>query len=77
MLRDAGSPVTTTLLVKECQVSRKELNQVLYRMKAESQVALADPGKWRLGNGGTGDAVSTALAQPRRGNLPSWGAVQT
>ncbi|XP_019492674.1 PREDICTED: Z-DNA-binding protein 1 isoform X2 [Hipposideros armiger] len=70
VLRDAGCPMKTALLVKECQVPKNKLNQVLYRMKDESQVALAGPGTWCLGNGGTGEAVSTALAQPSRAERP-------
>lgn len=74
VLRDAGSPVKTVQLVKECQVPKKDLNRTLYRLKKESQVALAGTATWRLGGPGTGEPVSTELALPRNGNLPSWGA---
>ncbi|KAM5304409.1 Z-DNA-binding protein 1 isoform 2-T2 [Glossophaga mutica] len=62
VLRAAGSPVKTAQLVKECQVPKKKLNQILYRMKKESQVDLAGPATWRLGGPATGEPVSTALA---------------
>ncbi|XP_045050977.2 Z-DNA-binding protein 1 isoform X2 [Desmodus rotundus] len=65
VLRDAGSPVKTVQLVKECQVPKKDLNRTLYRLKKESQVALAGTATWRLGGPGTGEPVSTELALPR------------
>lgn len=74
MLRDAGCPVKTAQLVKECQVPKKKLNQILYRMKDESQVSLAGAATWRLGGPGAGELVSTELAVVHNGNSPSWGA---
>lgn len=68
VLRDAGSPVKTARLVKECQVPKKNLNQVLYRMKEGLQVALAGPATWCLGDGGSGDVPSAEGARPGRGN---------
>ncbi|KAM6147521.1 Z-DNA-binding protein 1 [Erethizon dorsatum] len=61
VLRKAGCPVRTPLLVKECQVPKQELNRVLYRMQKESKVSLAAPATWRLGGGDPGGLV---LAQP-------------
>lgn len=75
-LRDAaGSPVKTAQLVKECQVPKKKLNQVLYRMKEESQVALVGPKTWCLGDGGTGEVVPAEVAQPSQAERPQQGAV--
>ncbi|XP_053527171.1 Z-DNA-binding protein 1 [Artibeus jamaicensis] len=62
VLREDGSPVKTAKLVKECQVPKKKLNQVLYRMKEESRVALAGTATWQLGGPGTGELVCTELA---------------
>lgn len=76
MLRDAGSPVKSVQLAKECQVPKKKLNQVLYRMEKESKVSLAGLAMWRLGEGGTGEVVPTEPAQLSQGNLPpgvAWG----
>ncbi|XP_019604144.2 Z-DNA-binding protein 1 isoform X1 [Rhinolophus sinicus] len=74
VLRDAGSPVEISQLLKTCQVPKKKLNQVLYRMKKESQVARVGPTMWCLGDGGTGEVVPAEVAQPSQGNLPSWGS---
>ncbi|XP_046923897.1 Z-DNA-binding protein 1 isoform X2 [Lynx rufus] len=63
VLRDAGSPVKSVQLAKECQVPKKKLNQVLYRMEKESKVSLAGLAMWRLGEGGTGEVVPTEPAQ--------------
>ncbi|KAF6285087.1 Z-DNA binding protein 1 [Rhinolophus ferrumequinum] len=75
VLREAGSPVKTAQLVKECQVPKKKLNQVIYRLKAESQVALVGPGTWCLGDGGTGEVVPAEGAQPSQAERPQQGAV--
>ncbi|XP_076969336.1 Z-DNA-binding protein 1 isoform X1 [Tamandua tetradactyla] len=64
VLRDAGSPVKTAQLVKECQVPKKELNHLLYQMEKESKVALAAPATWHLGRTGSKVAVPAALAEP-------------
>ncbi|XP_047602537.1 Z-DNA-binding protein 1 isoform X3 [Lutra lutra] len=53
VLRDAGSPTKSVELAKECQVPKKKLNQVLYRMRKESKVSLEGPATWGLGQGGT------------------------
>lgn len=71
MLRDAGSPMKSTQLAKECQVPKKKLNQVLYRMKNESKVSLEGLATWVLGQGGTGEVVPAEPARPSQGNLPS------
>lgn len=66
MLRDSGSPVKTAQLVMKCQVPRKKLNQVLYKMQKESKaVLLVGPATWSLANGGTEEVVPAEL-----GNLP-------
>ncbi|XP_045689463.1 Z-DNA-binding protein 1 isoform X2 [Phyllostomus hastatus] len=70
VLRGAGSPVRTAQLVKECQVPKKKLNQTLYRMMKESQVALAGSATWQLGGPGTGQLVSTELALVRNAERP-------
>ncbi|KAL2763517.1 Z-DNA-binding protein 1 isoform b, partial [Daubentonia madagascariensis] len=70
VLRDAGSPVKTAQLVKECQVPKKELNQVLYRMKKESKVSLAGPAMWCLDEGGPGDTALAELALPSHAERP-------
>lgn len=74
VLRDAGSPVEIAQLLKKCQVPKKRLNQVLYRMKKESLVARVGLTTWCLCDGGTGEVVPAEVAQPSQGNLPSWGA---
>ncbi|XP_045384837.1 Z-DNA-binding protein 1 isoform X1 [Lemur catta] len=70
-LSDAGCPVKTSQLVKKCQVPKKELNQVLYRMKNESKVSLAGPALWRLYEAGPADAAPAQLALPSHGDPPS------
>lgn len=66
-LRAAGSPVKSVQLAKECQVPKKKLNQVLYRMQKESKVSLAGLALWRLGEGGTGEVVPAEPAQLSQG----------
>ncbi|XP_023598474.1 Z-DNA-binding protein 1 isoform X3 [Trichechus manatus latirostris] len=61
VLQEAGSPVKIAQLVKKCQVSKKELNHVLYRMKA---VTCTGPATWCLGGDGTRDVVPTEPAEP-------------
>ncbi|XP_036915862.1 Z-DNA-binding protein 1 isoform X2 [Sturnira hondurensis] len=70
VLRVARSPVKTAQLVKDCQVPKKKLNQVLYRMKKESRVALTGPATWQLGGPGTGELVGTELALARSADRP-------
>ncbi|XP_008571566.1 PREDICTED: Z-DNA-binding protein 1-like [Galeopterus variegatus] len=70
VLRDAGSPVKTSWLVTECQVPKKELNQVLYRMKKELKISLAAPATWCFGGGGSEGEVSAGLAQPSQAVSP-------
>ncbi|XP_037668054.1 Z-DNA-binding protein 1 isoform X2 [Choloepus didactylus] len=64
VLRDAGSPLKTTQLVKECQVPKKELNQVLYQMQKKSKVTLAAPATWCFGGSETRVTGPAALAEP-------------
>lgn len=71
VLRDAGSPVKSVQLAKECQVPKKNLNQVLYRMLKESKVSLEGPATWGLGQGGTREVEPAEPAQPSQGNLPT------
>ncbi|XP_031998197.1 Z-DNA-binding protein 1 isoform X2 [Hylobates moloch] len=49
VLTEAGSPVKLAQLVKECQAPKRELNQVLYRMKKQLKVSLTAPATWCLG----------------------------
>ncbi|XP_010341446.1 Z-DNA-binding protein 1 isoform X1 [Saimiri boliviensis] len=64
VLTEAGSPVKLAQLVKECQVPKKELNQVLYRMKTELKVSLTAPATWRLGGASPGGEGPAELAVP-------------
>nr|XP_023394530.1 LOW QUALITY PROTEIN: Z-DNA-binding protein 1 [Loxodonta africana] len=78
VLREAASPVKTVQLVRKCQCPRRELNQVLYRMKAVSTVTLTGPATWCLPGDGTGAVIPSELAEagPSRGNRPSEEAAQ-
>lgn len=74
-LRDAGSPIKSIQLVKECQVPKKKLNQVLYRLMKESKVSQEGPATWALGTGRMGRVVPAEPAQANQGNLlPGGGA---
>ncbi|XP_024606158.1 Z-DNA-binding protein 1 isoform X2 [Neophocaena asiaeorientalis asiaeorientalis] len=67
VLRDSGSPVKTAQLVMKCQVPRKKLNQVLYKMQKESKaVLLVGPATWCLTNGGTKEVVPAELERPQK-----------
>ncbi|XP_046533886.1 Z-DNA-binding protein 1 isoform X4 [Equus quagga] len=77
VLRDAGSPVKAIKLAKECGVSKKTLNRVLYRMKTELKVDLEGLATWRLGKGETGGAILTEQAQPSRAERPPQKAAAT
>ncbi|XP_053430057.1 Z-DNA-binding protein 1 isoform X2 [Nycticebus coucang] len=67
VLRDAGSPVKRAQLVKECQVPKKELNRVLYKMKEESKVSLESPATWCLARGGPeAEQQEGAVATPEQ-----------
>ncbi|XP_034881337.1 Z-DNA-binding protein 1 isoform X1 [Mirounga leonina] len=74
VLRDAGSPRKSCQLAKECQVPKKKLNQVLYRMKEESKVSLEGQAMWGLGKGRT-EVEPAELAQPSQAERPQQGAV--
>uniref|UniRef100_A0A8C5Z9C5 Z-DNA binding protein 1 n=1 Tax=Marmota marmota marmota TaxID=9994 RepID=A0A8C5Z9C5_MARMA len=54
VLGDASSPLKSYQLAKECQVLKKELNSVLYRMAKEGTVSQVAPATWRLGTGDPG-----------------------
>ncbi|XP_027478297.2 Z-DNA-binding protein 1 isoform X3 [Zalophus californianus] len=75
MLRDTGSPMKAFQLAKECQVPKKKLNQVLYRMKEESKVSLEGQATWGLGKGRAGEVEPTELAQPNQAERPQRGVV--
>lgn len=77
MLKNADTPVKAAQLAKECKVPKKNIHQVLYRMKAKLQVDDTGSATWCLRKGGTGEMVPTAPAQPSHGNLPTLGAVST
>nr|XP_023482564.1 Z-DNA-binding protein 1 isoform X3 [Equus caballus] len=77
VLRDAGSPVKAIKLAKECGVSKKTLNRVLYRMKTELKVDLEGLATWRLGKGETGGAIPAEQAQPSRAERPLQEAAAT
>lgn len=74
MLRDTGSPMKASQLLKKCDVPKKRLNQVLYQMKTEQLVVLLDLATWGLSGGTTGELVPTEPARSSQGNFPSWGA---
>uniref|UniRef100_A0A8C9UTP3 Z-DNA-binding protein 1 n=1 Tax=Spermophilus dauricus TaxID=99837 RepID=A0A8C9UTP3_SPEDA len=63
VLGDASSPLKSYQLVKECQVPKKELNSVLYRMAKEGTVSQVAPATWRLGTGDPGGVDPTQPAQ--------------
>lgn len=75
VLKDAGSPVEIAQLLKKCQVPKKRLNQVLYRMKKESLVARVGLTTWCLCGGETGEVVPAEVAQPSQAERPQQGAV--
>lgn len=60
-------------LVKKCQVPKKTLNQVLYRLKKENRVSSPGPGTWRIGGAASRDGAPAipedSSAQPSLGNL--------
>ncbi|XP_047396696.1 Z-DNA-binding protein 1 isoform X2 [Sciurus carolinensis] len=70
VLREASSPLKTHQLVKECQVTKKELNQALHRMAKEETVSLVAPATWRLGAGGSEGENPTQTAQLSRAQKP-------
>ncbi|EPQ16694.1 Z-DNA-binding protein 1 [Myotis brandtii] len=63
-LKGADTPLKAAQLAKECQVPRKDINRVLYRMKEKLKVDRDDSAKWRLREGGPGEMVPTEPAQP-------------
>lgn len=74
LLSDAGGPVKIAQLLKKCQVPKKTLNQVLYRLKKEGKVSSPAPATWSLGGEASGDGTPAipedSTAQPSLGNLP-------
>ncbi|KAL0594622.1 Z-DNA-binding protein 1 [Plecturocebus cupreus] len=70
VLTEAGSPVKLAQLVKTCQVPKKELNQVLYRMKTEQKVSLTAPATWCLGGASSGGEGPAELAVPSPAKRP-------
>ncbi|KAK2110225.1 hypothetical protein P7K49_009971 [Saguinus oedipus] len=77
VLMEAGSPVKLAQLVKECQVPKKELNQVLYRMKTELKVSLTAPATWCLGGASPDGKGPAELAIPSPGNCRPGGRSDT
>lgn len=75
-LSDARGPVKTALLVKKCQVPKKAVNQVLYRLKEEGKVSPEGPATWRLAGEGPEDAASevSALQSSPASRSPGHGA---
>ncbi|XP_028625494.1 Z-DNA-binding protein 1 isoform X2 [Grammomys surdaster] len=68
VLSDAGGPVKIGQLLKKCQVPKKTLNQVLYRLKTEGKVSSPAPATWSLGRDASGDGTCAipedSTAQP-------------
>ncbi|XP_012915665.1 Z-DNA-binding protein 1 isoform X2 [Mustela putorius furo] len=64
VLRDVGSPMKSSQLAKECQVPKKNVNQVLYQMLKESKVSQERPAMWGLGQGGTREVEPAEPARP-------------
>ncbi|KAK1337145.1 hypothetical protein QTO34_001767 [Cnephaeus nilssonii] len=64
VLKKADTPVKAAQLAKECQAPKKNINRVLYRMKDKLLVDDAGSATWCLREGGTGEMVPTAPAQP-------------
>lgn len=64
MLSDADSPVKIAQLVKKCQVPKKTLNQVLYRLKKEAKVSSVAPATWRLGENASEEEPPAAPKNP-------------
>uniref|UniRef100_G1PVX2 Z-binding domain-containing protein n=1 Tax=Myotis lucifugus TaxID=59463 RepID=G1PVX2_MYOLU len=69
-LKGAGTPVKAAQLEKECQVPRKDINRVLYRMKEKLKVDRDDSAKWSLREGGPGEMVPAEPAQPSHAHRP-------
>ncbi|XP_037357545.1 Z-DNA-binding protein 1 [Talpa occidentalis] len=63
LLRDAGSPMKAAKLAKHCQVTKKQLNQALYRMK-DSKVTLSADATWSLAEDGPRNPVLSEQTQP-------------
>ncbi|XP_027802170.1 Z-DNA-binding protein 1 isoform X2 [Marmota flaviventris] len=70
VLGDASSPLKSYQLAKECQVLKKELNSVLYRMAKEGTVSQVAPATWRLGTGDPGGVDPTQPAQDSHAQKP-------
>lgn len=73
VLSDASGPVKTGQMLKKCQVPKKTLNQVLYRLKDQGKVSSPAPATWSLGGDASGDGTPAipedSTAQPSLGNL--------
>ncbi|XP_021050536.1 Z-DNA-binding protein 1 [Mus pahari] len=57
VLSDDGGPMKTGQLVKKCQVPKKTLNQVLYRLKKEGRVSSPGPATWQIGGAASRDGA--------------------
>ncbi|XP_060238750.1 Z-DNA-binding protein 1 isoform X3 [Meriones unguiculatus] len=64
VLSDADSPVKIAQLVKKCQVPKKTLNQVLYRLKKEAKVSSVAPATWCLGGDASAEEPPAAPEDP-------------
>ncbi|MEJ1279174.1 prostate transmembrane protein androgen induced 1 [Cricetulus griseus] len=64
ILSGAGGSVKLPKLVKECQVPKKTLNQVLYRLKKEGKVHSPAPATWCLGRDAPGDEAPAIPEDP-------------
>ncbi|XP_052040400.1 Z-DNA-binding protein 1 isoform X2 [Apodemus sylvaticus] len=63
VLGDAGGPVRTGQLQKKCQVPKRTLNQVLYRLKREGRVSSSAPATWCLGGGDASGEGAPAIPE--------------
>ncbi|KAL1786467.1 Z-DNA-binding protein 1 [Sigmodon hispidus] len=64
VLSEASGPLKIAQLVKKCEVPKKTLNQVLYRLKKEAKVSLEAPATWCLGRDAPGDEAPAVPEDP-------------
>lgn len=69
-LRESGVPLKAPQLSKLCQVPKKEINRVLYRMKAERKVVLEGQATWRLADAESGGSTEQAAPSLDLGSIP-------
>ncbi|XP_008052607.1 Z-DNA-binding protein 1 [Carlito syrichta] len=76
VLTEANGTMKTAQLVKECRVTKKELNQALYRLKNKQEVSQVAPSTWRVGGDGLGGSRGPAqLALPGPAEMTQQDAV--